>query len=255
MVEKDGEIHFWVNGKEVDESKFNAARGKLHKAAEVRRAKDAMARFEVHADAKFPGQVKATGAFKPRLGVVLGSVSDELAEKIDVDSDEVILIERVIDGTPAAKAGLKSYDVLFEFDGEDDLSVQKLRKLIAKQTPGAKAEIAVIRNGDVEEFEVVVVFQGAGYVADVLVDRETGRFDGLQTTSGVWTVMNDLHKGRNTGTPWRWFIDVFSIACVVFCLTGLWLLIKHSRTRPSTWPLVGLGLVIPVLLAILFVHG
>ena len=106
VSEKDGEIRYWVNGEEVDEAKFNAARGKLRKSVEVRRAKDAMARYETRGEARFPSQAQVEG-FKPRLGVVLGSVSDELAEKIDVDSDDVILIERVIDGTPAAKAGLK----------------------------------------------------------------------------------------------------------------------------------------------------
>ncbi|RKW98339.1 hypothetical protein D9B85_13640, partial [Corynebacterium diphtheriae] len=28
----------------------------------------------------------------------------------------------------------------------------------------------------------------------------------------------------------------------------------HAGNRPSTWPLVGLGLVIPLLLALLFIH-
>jgi hypothetical protein len=35
---------------------------------------------------------------------------------------------------------------------------------------------------------------------------------------------------------------------VIFTLTGLLLLQLHSKHRPSTWPIVGLGLLIPILL-------
>jgi len=165
IEEKDGEIRFWINGEEVDEAKFKAASGKVRKAAEARRAKRAIARVD-RSDRRDNERVytATVDAFKPRLGVVLGEVSDDLAEKIDVDSDNVILIERVIDGTPAAKAGLKSYDVLLEFDGEDDLDVTKLRKLIAKQKPGGVTEAVVIRDGDVQEFEVVFEHKGKAFV-------------------------------------------------------------------------------------------
>jgi hypothetical protein len=76
-----------------------------------------------------------------------------------------------------------------------------------------------------------------------------------ETTDRGWiSYFNDLHKGRNTGTVWFWFIDVFAIACVVFCISGLILLYRHAGGRPTTWPLVGLGLVIPAILALLFIH-
>lgn len=63
-----------------------------------------------------------------------------------------------------------------------------------------------------------------------------------------------MHKGRNTGAAWRWFIDLLAIACVLFAVTGLWLLWLHARQRTSTWPLVASGLVLPVLLILLFMH-
>ena len=75
-----------------------------------------------------------------------------------------------------------------------------------------------------------------------------------RTTRGWVAYLNDLHKGRDTGAAWSWFIDVFAIACVVFCVSGLLLLQRHAASRPSTWPMVGLGLVIPLILIILFVH-
>jgi hypothetical protein len=53
---------------------------------------------------------------------------------------------------------------------------------------------------------------------------------------------------------WKWFIDVFAVACFVFALTGLVLLWLHSHRRPSTWPLVAAGLAIPAALTIFFLH-
>jgi hypothetical protein len=92
---------------------------------------------------------------------------------------------------------------------------------------------------------------GDGWVA---IDRASGAVTTEQTNRGWIAWLNDLHKGRNSGTVWRWFIDIFVLACIVFSLTGLVLLQMHSKNRPSTWPLVGAGLVIPAILAIFFIH-
>lgn len=74
------------------------------------------------------------------------------------------------------------------------------------------------------------------------------------TSRGWIAYLNDLHKGRHTGAAWAWFLDIFSAACIIFCLTGLLLLQLHARKRALTWPLVGAGLLAPVLLLMLFVH-
>lgn len=86
------------------------------------------------------------------------------------------------------------------------------------------------------------------------VDLSTGAVEYETTDRGWIAYANDLHKGRNTGPAWRWFIDVFALACLVFALTGLWLLALHARQRGLTWPMVGLGGLIPLLIALLLVH-
>jgi len=92
---------------------------------------------------------------------------------------------------------------------------------------------------------------GDGWVA---IDRETGDTTAESTDRGWISYLNDLHKGRNSGTAWRWFIDIFAGACLVFAFTGLFLLQLHAAKRPSTWPIVGVGLLIPVLVALIFIH-
>ena len=66
--------------------------------------------------------------------------------------------------------------------------------------------------------------------------------------------LNDLHKGRNAGPVWGWFIDIFAVACVVFSLTGFLIMKLHAANRPSTWPVIGAGILLPLLLALLFIH-
>ena len=74
------------------------------------------------------------------------------------------------------------------------------------------------------------------------------------TSRGTVSWLNDLHKGRNTGTVWSWFIDIFAGACMVFCITGFLIMKLHAANRPSTWPVIGFGILVPVLLALLFTH-
>ena len=102
--------------------------------------------------------------------------------------------------------------------------------------------------------EVYVALAMPGGDGWLTIDRTTGETVHEVTTRGWVAYVNDLHKGRNTGSVWYWFIDVFAVACIVFALTGLTLLWLHSRSRPSTWPLVGFGLLIPVIIALIFIH-
>lgn len=86
------------------------------------------------------------------------------------------------------------------------------------------------------------------------LDLTSGEVFHESTDRGWIAYANDLHKGRHTGTAWSWFIDLFAGVCVVFSLTGLLLLQRQARSRPSTWPITGLGLLIPVLIALLLIH-
>jgi hypothetical protein len=110
------------------------------------------------------------------------------------------------------------------------------------------------RPGEWSKQEVYLALARPGGDAWISIDRETGAVEHEKTTRGVISLLNDLHKGRNAGQAWGWFIDIFAGACVVFAVTGLILLQFHARARPLTWPLVAGGLVIPLLLVILFVH-
>ncbi|MBL0946061.1 MAG: PepSY-associated TM helix domain-containing protein [Hydrogenophaga sp.] len=102
--------------------------------------------------------------------------------------------------------------------------------------------------------EIYLSLPRPGGDAWLRIDRESGAVAYERTDRGWISYLNDLHKGRHTGPVWKGFLDVFSVACLVFSITGLLILKFHAANRPSTWPMVGAGLVIPLLLAILFIH-
>ena len=103
-------------------------------------------------------------------------------------------------------------------------------------------------------FDVYLPMATAGGDAWVRIGLEDGAAEFENTDRGWISWLNDVHKGRNTGAAWNWFIDIFAVACLVFCITGLLILKFHAANRPFTWPMVGLGVLIPVVIALLFIH-
>lgn len=110
--------------------------------------------------------------------------------------------------------------------------------------------------GDVEwsTNELYISLTKAGGDAWLAVDLPEGNLTYESTDRGWIAYLNDLHKGRNTGAAWSWFIDLFALVCLVFCLTGFVVLWLHSRERIAVWPITGLGILTPVLLALLLIH-
>lgn len=102
--------------------------------------------------------------------------------------------------------------------------------------------------------EVYLPAPRPGGDAWVAIDLATGDASSEVTSRGWISYLNDLHKGRNSGSEWSLFIDVFAFACLIFALTGLVLLWLHSAKRRSTWPLVGMGLALPAAIAVIFIH-
>lgn len=146
---------------------------------------------------------------------------------------------------------------------------QELRALLSESTADSKAPLPEAvsgwiaremdirigaRKGEWSEDEVYVSMPRAGGDAWLSIDKESGEIEYEKTDRGWIAWFNDLHKGRNTGVAWAWFIDVFAIACVVFALSGFFLLQLHARQRPLTWPMVGLGFLVMLLIALLFIH-
>lgn len=96
-----------------------------------------------------------------------------------------------------------------------------------------------------DEFQCTVSFTGPGYAADVFINRANGNYEFSETRTGVFGVMNDLHKGRDSGAAWGWLIDISAILMVLVSLTGLLMLffLKKKRLAGVLVALAGLLIV------------
>lgn len=102
--------------------------------------------------------------------------------------------------------------------------------------------------------EIYLAAPRPGGDAWLTIDRASGAILGEISSRGTIAYLNDLHKGRNSGTAWSWFIDLFAAASLIFAITGLFLLQLHAAKRKSTWPIVALGLAIPAAIAVITIH-
>ena len=96
------------------------------------------------------------------------------------------------------------------------------------KTHGVRGALADFR---VDDRECTVSFKGPGYSADAFIDRETGRYRLTETSHGLIAVINDLHKGRDTGPGWSLLIDASAVLMTIVSLTGLVLLFYLKLRR------------------------
>jgi S1-C subfamily serine protease len=93
-------------------------------------------------------QLIAHGSVKrAMMGVLLADLTPELAEGFGLAGQEGVLIQRVLPGSPAEKAGVKRNDVVVEFDGQPVRDRDKFRLRVADTPSGRKVPIEVIRDG------------------------------------------------------------------------------------------------------------
>lgn len=90
-----------------------------------------------------------------------------------------------------------------------------------------------------------LTFQGPGYAATARIVRADGKYELNVTQNDLVSVMNDFHKGRNTGKVWSLVIDVSAILATIVSLSGFALVfyLRLNRRLRIVVSLVGLVLV------------
>jgi len=96
----------------------------------------------------------------------------------------------------------------------------------------------------IEEQELSLTFNGPGYVADAFIDRETGKYELSVTRMGVVAVINDLHKGRDSGKAWSWIIDISAVLMTLVSISGIILICFIKKKRLSGFIIAAAGTLI-----------
>jgi len=91
------------------------------------------------------------------IGIYLQELTPELKESMDLkESTEGVLVNGVVESSPAEKAGIEKGDVIISFDGKKTDSIENLTRLVRKTSPGTEVEIQVIRDGDEKDLEITI---------------------------------------------------------------------------------------------------
>ncbi|MBW1677838.1 MAG: PDZ domain-containing protein [Deltaproteobacteria bacterium] len=70
-----------------------------------------------------------------------------MAKELGLKISGGVLISRVIENSPAEKAGLLSGDIIYEFDRHDAANTDELASLLSKLDPGKRVRVALFRDG------------------------------------------------------------------------------------------------------------
>jgi uncharacterized protein len=105
----------------------------------------------------------------------------------------------------------------------------------------------------IDEDQCTISFNGPGYTADVFVERTSGAYELSETRTGLFGILNDLHKGRDSGKVWKWVIDISAVLMVLVSFTGLMMLWFLKKKRVAGFLTVLGGAILSWIIYRLFV--
>jgi serine protease Do len=102
-------------------------------------------------------QLRASGKVsRGWLGVYIQPIEPEMAEILGLQDTKGALVSKVEPGSPADEAGLKSGDVVVEFNGKSIEKMEELPRYVASAGVGKKLELVALRKGQRKSFDVTL---------------------------------------------------------------------------------------------------
>jgi len=93
-------------------------------------------------------QLKSAGKVtRGWLGVVIQTITPELADHLELDEDKGALVSRVMPEGPADDAGIERYDVIVEFNGKEIGEMNDLPRAVASTPVDTDVDVVVLRDG------------------------------------------------------------------------------------------------------------
>ncbi len=115
---------------------------------------------------------------------------------------------------------------------------------------GIRAALSDFR---IDDSQIGVSFKGPGFAADAFINRDNGAYELTRTSAGFVGVINDLHKGRDTGKRWSLLIDISAVLLTLVSLTGMVLLLYLKKKRLNGLIIAALGLLLVYIVYKIFI--
>ena len=102
-------------------------------------------------------QLRATGRVSRGLiGVTIGTVSKDVAESIGLGKARGALVNSVVPGSAADKAGVREGDIITKYGDKVIETPSDLSRSVASTKPGVKSTLTLFRNGASRELAITV---------------------------------------------------------------------------------------------------
>lgn len=89
------------------------------------------------------------------------------------------------------------------------------------------------QSSEVMDTEVMIRLESPAGSTDVWAMLDTGEVEVSAQPATTVSLINDLHRGKNSGTAWSWFIDVCAIVILLLSIAG-YILFLSIKTRLVT---------------------
>jgi serine protease Do len=90
----------------------------------------------------------------PRLGIQIRDLGKEDLAKFKISSQNGVVVDEVMKDSAAEKAGVKTGDVVVQFDGENVRSAAQLTRLVRETVSGRTVKMGVMRDGKRMDLDV-----------------------------------------------------------------------------------------------------
>ncbi|MEZ5398413.1 MAG: DegQ family serine endoprotease [Bryobacteraceae bacterium] len=135
---------------------------------------------------------------RARLGVMLQPLTPALAKAFGLKDPSGALVGEVEPGSPAAKAGLKSGDVIVKLNGEPIADSNQLKLKVGMLKPGTPATVAAMRNGAEHTFEVTLGEMSMTTAAASQEGKSSGALAGVSVDSLTQAIRRQLDLSADT---------------------------------------------------------
>jgi serine protease DegQ len=100
-------------------------------------------------------QLLDTGGVRyPFLGVTPQAVTPQIAERLELGTDEGVIVQSLVRGGPADDAGMEAGDVIVGLAGQEVRSVEDFLVELREHDPGEEVAVEVVRDGERQSFDV-----------------------------------------------------------------------------------------------------
>lgn len=120
--------------------------------------------------------------------------------------------------------------------------------VVAEYLRSAQGVHGTVSDRNADSTQGSLTFKAPGYAADCFIDMTNGSYRLTVSYQGAIGVLNDLHRGRDAGGTWAWFIDAAGIFLTFLSVTGLGLLWYLKKVRMSGLVTLAAGTVLVILL-------